>query len=117
MSSLRTQGPILRGGCFESCCSTALAQQLHPVVMGPCVRRDDVSKYPAGRAVIPLRQKRKNGWPNNVMLPVQTSWQKFSCSHHTQITGISIAVSFPQEGRLAIVANKPGHQGEREGNR
>src|SRR5882724_5200690 len=32
------------------------------------------------------------------MLAVQTSSQKFFCSHHTQITGISIAVSFSQRG-------------------
>jgi len=57
------------------------------------------------RAKIPLRRKRKNGWPNKVMLPVQISRQKFSGFHHPQITGISIAVSFPQEGRLAIVTD------------
>ena len=113
---------------------------------------------------IPLRQKRKNGCPNNVMLPVQTSWQKYFCSQHPQITCISIAVSLPQRGTArdrhgrwerdavdangaldetrqrgrrsrvvltprrwrqvggrnlppATVANKPGHRGEREGNR
>src|ERR1700686_4420911 len=33
-SSLRKQGPIRRGPCFERCCSTAFAQQGTPVVDG-----------------------------------------------------------------------------------
>src|ERR1700732_3337338 len=54
-SSLRKQGPIRRGVCFERCCfafaeasadwSTAFAQPLRPVVMGPCFRRDDDVDY------------------------------------------------------------------------
>jgi len=45
-----------------------------------------------------LRRKRKIGWPNKVMLAVQISRQKFSGFQHPQITGISIAVSFPRRG-------------------
>jgi hypothetical protein len=45
-----------------------------------------------------LRLKRKNGCANNVMLPVQSSSEKFSGFHHPQITGISIVVSFSQRG-------------------
>src|ERR1700692_1152496 len=40
-SSRRTPGPIRRVACFRRCCSTAFAQRLRPVVMGPGVRRDD----------------------------------------------------------------------------
>src|SRR5215218_3345674 len=40
MSSLRTQRPIRRGGHF-ACAGGYLFQQQRPVVMGPCVRRDD----------------------------------------------------------------------------
>ncbi len=60
--------------------------------MGPCVRRDDQP------AKIPSHQKRKNGCVNKVMLAVQISRQKFSGFQHPQITGISIAVSFPRRG-------------------
>jgi hypothetical protein len=42
-SSLRTQGPIHRVACFERRYSTAFAPPLTPVVMGPCVRRDDIA--------------------------------------------------------------------------
>jgi hypothetical protein len=58
VSSLRTQGPIRRAVCFERRCLTTLMQPLTPVVMGPCVRRDDDSrlnfsnskKHPAARS-------------------------------------------------------------------
>ena len=36
------QGPIRRIGSVERRCSTAFAQQLLSVVMGPCFRRDDI---------------------------------------------------------------------------
>src|SRR5256885_9641041 len=42
-SSLRKQGPIRRGGCCLKKWSTALLNQLRPVVMGPCFRRDDTT--------------------------------------------------------------------------
>src|SRR5882724_12271296 len=40
-SSLRKQGPIRRGGCFERRWPPAFPYQQGPVVMGPCFRRDD----------------------------------------------------------------------------
>src|ERR1700686_5480646 len=36
-------GPIRRVACFKRRCWTTFAQRLTPVVMGPCVRRDDVA--------------------------------------------------------------------------
>jgi hypothetical protein len=50
VSSLRMQGPPRerlrssrrRGLCFDRRCPTAFAQQLPPVMMGPCFRRDDI---------------------------------------------------------------------------
>src|ERR1700676_452905 len=44
-SSLRTQGPIRRAACCERRCLTTLMQPLTPVVLGPCVRRDDESVF------------------------------------------------------------------------
>src|SRR5439155_186775 len=44
LSSLRTQGPIRRGGSDLEKWSTTLLNQLNPVVMGPCVRRDDTER-------------------------------------------------------------------------
>ena len=40
-TSLRTQGPIRRGHSFSARCSMASRITPRPVVMGPCVRRDD----------------------------------------------------------------------------
>jgi hypothetical protein len=47
MSSPRKRGPIRRGGCFERRCSTAFAQQLKLVVMGPRFRRGRHRMYGA----------------------------------------------------------------------
>src|SRR6478609_8743950 len=41
LSSLRTQGPIPAAGVVEKRRSTALLKLPRPVVMGPCIRRDD----------------------------------------------------------------------------
>jgi hypothetical protein len=53
LSSPRKRGPIRRVAYFERRCSTAFAQPLTPVVMGPCFRRDDVGlsrlRIPAAR--------------------------------------------------------------------
>src|SRR5437588_7485563 len=40
-SSLRTQGPIRRGGCCLGRMGDGFFQQLATVAMAPCVRRDD----------------------------------------------------------------------------
>jgi hypothetical protein len=40
-----------------------------------------------------------------LMLPVQSSLQKYSCSLSTQITSTSSAVLVPHKGRLEIVTN------------
>jgi hypothetical protein len=42
-SSLRTQGPIRRVACCDRRCSGIFARRRLPVVIGPCVRRDDAS--------------------------------------------------------------------------
>jgi hypothetical protein len=60
---------------------------------------------PSYRTLRALRVERKFLRRIKLICPVQTTLQKYSCSRLTQITSISIAIPFPQEGRFAVVTN------------
>ena len=51
-----------------------------------------------------MRAEKKFSFKFNLIPPVQSPSEKYSCSHSTQITGL-FPPSRPTRGRLAIVTN------------
>src|SRR3981189_3513603 len=69
------------------------------------LRPHEIPNHPLNRRQTPLRQNSDLSKRFNVICPVQTSCEKYSASPVGQIRTISLAVSSPRRGALAIVTN------------
>src|ERR1700712_5220140 len=77
--------------------------------MGPCPTSIRY-RHQSGRSLcraVSYRLREKSNFSNQIKLiwVVQSSREKYSASHSTQITGLSPAVLFRQEGRSRVVTN------------